>query len=631
MQPPKYKRVRKPENLKDIPRYLKELLGGFFHRFFYIVKLVWETGKWILFLLAFMALFKGVTPVIGSLVSRNILNTLQKIVTKGILPESAFWGSEIFYILLFYFIYLILLQVVNNLNTALNRIAGEKVVKTVKLRIMKKSKEIDLASFDSPAFFEKMENANQEAGFRPLHILTETFGIISTFIQLVTYLAILLSAPKLSHLTLLIVLVSIPSAIINFVYRRKNFEFMRHRSKDRRQMDYFSRVLVDKDLIKEVRMLGLADTFIHRYSAVFSRYFKGLRNLIIAERVWQVVLDIIAHGLNFVFYCLIVIRVLKGEMMLGDYTLYTGAILSVSTCVGALIATSATIYEGTLFIDNLMDFMKEKSTIVPLHTAPPQVECGKGHTIEFQNVSFRYPGTSRYVLKNINLTLRPGETLVLVGLNGAGKTTFLKLLTRLYDPTEGVILLDGRDIREYDVKSLYQIFGIVFQDFGKYAVTVEDNICFGDICREKDPDRAKFAAKNSAAEEFIEHLPEKYQTPLMRIFERDGIELSIGQWQKLAVSRAFYADSDILILDEPTASLDPLAEQEIFRQFDSLRESKTTIFVSHRLSSATTADTIVVLENGAIVETGNHKTLMAKKDKYYTLFTTQAERYLEKA
>ena len=222
--------------------------------------------------------------------------------------------------------------------------------------------------------------------------------------------------------------------------------------------------------------------------------------------------------------------------------------------------------------------------------------------------------------------------MVLVGLNGAGKTTFIKLLTRLYDPTEGEILLDGRNIKEYDIKELYSIFGIIFQDFGKYAVSVSENIKFGDVHRQNvDETKVSDAAKQANATDFISRLPDGYNTPLMRYFEENGIELSIGQWQKLAIARAFYSDSDILILDEPTASLDPMAEQEIFNQFDELRRDKMTIFVSHRLSSATIASKIVVLEYGELVEEGTHRELMEKRGKYYELFSTQASRYIENA
>ena len=619
--------VAAPKGLRDLPRYMKELLGGFFIRFAYIVKLVWNTGHWILFLLSFVALFKGVTPVIGALISQGILNELQEIIRMGNLPRSEFWSSTVFFLLVFLFVYKILVQVINDLSRALNRIAGEKVVKQVKLQIMEKSNTLDLASFDDSAFYEKMENASREAGSRPLNILSETFSVISTAIEFVSYLVILFAAPGLSWATLIIIAVSVPSAVINFIYRKKNFQYMRHRSKERRQMNYFSNLLVDKDLVKEVRIFGLGDTFINRYLAVFSEYYKGLRRLILGESAWHIAIGVVSSVTNLIFYAIIAMQVFSGEIMIGDYSLYTGAIASVAACINTLISHSGSIYEGTLFIDNLICFMDEEQRIVPRLDNAIEVSEGQAHCIEFVDVSFRYPGTSRDVLHRLNLKIEPGETAAIVGLNGAGKTTLIKLLMRLYDPTEGKILLDGRDIRDYDLDSLYRSFGIIFQDYGKYAVSVEENIRFGDIRKQADMSEVQQAARQSAAADYIDRLPQGYDTPLMRIFEENGMELSLGQWQKLAIARAFYADSDILILDEPTASLDPLAEQEIFNQFDKLRSDKTSIFVSHRLSSATLADRIIVLENGGIIENGSHAELMAKEGKYYELFSTQARRY----
>ena len=321
-------------------------------------------------------------------------------------------------------------------------------------------------------------------------------------------------------------------------------------------------------------------------------------------------------------------KVYEGVLKLGDYSFYTGALKSISSGFTSLIDTTAAVYEGTLFIDNMIAFMNEEQTINPRISPPLPVKRHCGHTIELRHVSFRYPGTERMVIRDVNLTLREGETAVLVGLNGAGKTTLIKLITRLYDPTEGEIYLDGKDIRDYDLKELYKMFGIIFQDFGKYAVSVQENIAFGDISRGIVPEDITMAAKQSSADAFIEKLSDGYETPLMRYFEENGMELSIGQWQKLSIARAFYSDSDILILDEPTASLDPMAEQEIFNQFDTLRRDKTTLFVSHRLSSATTATKIIVMENGSVVEEGNHRELMAKQGKYHELFTTQAKRYI---
>ncbi len=602
----------------------------------YIVGMVWRTGPWILIVLMATAVLDGILPIVGAYLSKEILNELQDIISaraiaqmSGAVGNAVFWGSMVMLLLIFYFLYRILNQIVNRISIAVTRMAGEKVVRYVRVQIMEKAKELDLASFDSPEFYEKLENANREAGMRPISVMQATFQVVSHTISLVSYIIILAMAPGLWWTAPLMILLALPTALVNFSYKHKTFLYMRRRSKDRRQMTYYSDLMVNKDMVKEIRMYDLADSFKEQYNNVFVRYYAGLRSLILKESIWQISLTLISSVVNCVFFALIAMKVFDGTIRIGDYSYFTGALTSISSTVSSLIAVSATVYEGTLFIDNLISFMKEKPTVVPLTETPLPVNMGKPHTIEFKNVSFSYPGSDRLVLKNINLKFRPGETVVLVGLNGAGKTTFIKLLTRLYDPTEGQILLDGKDLREYDTAELYRMFGIIFQDFGKYAVSVSDNIHFGDIHREKIEEEIRAAAASSDAADFISHLPAGYDTALMRYFEPDGIELSIGQWQKLAIARAFYSTSDILILDEPTASLDPLAEQEIFNQFDRLREDKTTIFVSHRLSSATVASKIVVLEYGELVEEGTHRELMEKRGRYYTLFTTQAQRYLE--
>ena len=626
-QDKKQPKVAPPKNLKDLPRYLKETIGGFCSRLFYIFRMVWKTGPWILITMLLVSVFTGIFPPIISVISKDILNELDVFIPTD--SPAVIIGTKIFYLIIFLFVFKILEDIINRVKSFVTRIAGEKVVRYVRLEIMNKAKTLDVAAFDRPEFYEKLENANREAGHRPIQVLSETFDMMSTIIKLVSYLAIILVVPNMWWMALVMIAVSIPSTIINFTYRRKTVNYMWRRSKERRQMSYYTDIMVNKDMVKEIRMFNLSETFINRYSDVFNVYYKGLRRLICSEYAWHIGLAIIHSGVSCLFYVLIALKVMNGEFEIGDFTLYTGALTSVSAAVGSLITHSAHIYEGTLFIDNLISFVKEKQTVVPSIEKPAKIEYGKPHTIEFENVSFAYPGGRRMVLKNINLKFRPGETVVLVGLNGAGKTTFIKLLTRLYDPTEGRILLDGRDIKEYDTAELYKMFGIIFQDFGKYAASISENIEFGNIHKEADPQKVREAAVQANAQIFIDKLPEGYDTPLMRYFEQNGTELSIGQWQKLAIARAFYSDADILILDEPTASLDPMAEQEIFNQFDALRQEKTTIFVSHRLSSATIASKIIVLEYGELVEEGTHKELMAKGGKYYELFSTQANRYIE--
>ena len=625
MSPPTSKvndqyRVEPPKRPKDVPKYIKRVVGENCDRMFYIIRLVWEANRGIMFIMAFMTLFNGVTPVIGSLISKEILNDLAKAY------QNELTGFHIIAVLLIaQFVYLLLRDMISRVYSTVLRISGELVANHIKVKLMVKSKEVDLSSYDSPEYYTKLENATREAARRPIESLTATFSIISTIISIVSYVVIILAVGVLP--ALLIVAVSIPSTVINFYFRRKNHAYLSRKSNDRRQLSYYSELITNKDLVKEMRTLDLTDTFIEKYQTVFGVYFKGLRKLMVQECVWNIASGILSTGINCVLFVMIAQGVFNGRYEVGNYALYTGALNSIANGISSLITTTASIYESTLFINNMIAFMKEKPKIVPIIDPPRPVERGVGHTIVFDHVSFRYPGASRDVLKDISFTVEPNESVVLVGLNGAGKTTLIKLLMRLYDPTEGMILLDGHDIREYDVKALYNMFGIVFQDYGKYAVTVRENIAFGEVRKKIVDEDIEKAALYSNAKDYIEQLPQKYNTPLMRYFEDSGTELSGGQWQKIAIARAFYADSDFLILDEPTASLDAIAEQEIFTQFETLRKGKSSIFVSHRLSSATTANKIVVLNNGTIEETGTHAELMKAGGEYYKLFSTQAKRY----
>ncbi|MBR0425229.1 MAG: ABC transporter ATP-binding protein [Clostridia bacterium] len=619
-------RVPKPKTIGEVPKYLVTLISTFLSRLFYIFQLVWETKKSLLFWMVFMALFNGVMPVLGSLIGAQILNRLADAYAAS-QDGTAFAFGVIAVLLVLQFFYTFSNNAISRLYNLVVSISGEQLSNHVKMKIMRKAKEVDMVSFDSPDFYARMENANREAGMRPIQIMSVSFSLLSTLISIVSYVVVLFAVSWWAPI--LIVLVSIPTTIINFVYRKKNANYMFFRSKNRRQMEYYAGTVIDKDLVKEIRMFNLADTFTEKYRAAFTEYYEGLRKLRVAETLYGLGAALLSSGVYCLLYIFLARGVYRGSFPVGDFSLYTGAITAISGGVNALISGTSTIYEGTLFIENLISFLNEKPSIVPTLPEPRHVARHTGHTVEFRNVCFRYPGSTKDVLNNINVTIRAGETVVIVGFNGAGKTTLVKLLTRLYDPTSGTILLDGHDIREYDVDELYDMFGMIFQDYGKYAVSVSENIVFGDLGRDAGKNEVEEAARRSGADAFIEALPGRYDTPLMRYFEENGTELSIGQWQKLAIARAFYTDSDILILDEPTASLDPMAEQEIFNQFNELRRDKTSIFISHRLSSATIADTILVMVNGEIVEKGNHRELMALGGEYYTLFTTQAARYIE--
>jgi len=634
MPPPRFKPqtdgIKKPESAKELPSYIKQKVGGFFSRLFYIIGLVWQAAPAMLIIIMLLCLVDGFLPVIGAYISKDLLNEISRLIIdrdNQIISSDVFEAlSPLVFLFILNFVYLFVKKALGKLNSMVTGITGELVVNHIKLMLINKSKAVDLRSFDNPDFYEKLENANREAGMRPIGILNATFNVISAVISAVSFVVVIASLSPFAPFV--IILAAIPGAFVNYLYRNRNFRYIRGHSKERREMNYYSNLLVNKDRAKEIKILGLADTFIGKYKKAFSRYYKGLRSLIIKEGVTQVLVSVLNSLVSCGLFIYVAYDVVFEGGLVGDYSLYSGALTSISTYVTTLLTSTATIYEGTLFIDNIITFMNEEVTVVSIVNEPKIPERGASHTIELENVSFRYPGTERFVLKNISLKFNPSETVVLVGLNGAGKTTLIKLITRLYDPTEGRILLDGVDIREYDPRSYYDMFGIVFQDFGQYADTVSENIRFGDVSREYTEDDIVAAAVSGNSSGFIGELPHGYDTPLTRMLEESGIELSGGQWQKLSVSRAFFKESDILILDEPTASLDAIAEAEVFNQFAKLSEGKITLFVSHRLSSAVTASKIVVIDGGEVIEVGNHEQLMKEHGKYYKLFSTQAERYV---
>lgn len=615
-------RVARPKTVREVPAFLARLVLTLSFRIRYIFTLVWETRRSMLFFMVFFAVFDGIMPVVGSLISANIINGLSDSLTGG---ERVLMGVMFFLVL--QFVYTFVRSAASRIYDTITSITGELVSNHVKRKILAKAKEIDLACYDSVEFYASMENANREAGTRPIQVMSSVFETVSYLISIVSYVIVVFSVSRVA--SLVIVLVSVPVAVVNFVYRKKNVEYQNRRSKSRRKMDYYSDVVVDKDLAKEMRIFGLSDYFGELYQEAFDEYFVGLKKLKVDESR----LLICALMLSNVVYCLIYIMFAKGVYdglyAVGNFVLYTGAITSIGDGISSVISSTSSIYENTLFINNLIEFLDMEPQVVPTADPPVHVTRHTHHTIEFRDVRFHYPGSAAMVLDGVSFTIKSGEAVALVGLNGAGKTTLIKLLMRLYDPTEGQILLDGRDIRTYDTAELYGLFGVIFQDFGKYAISVRENIRVGSVDAPGDEGRIVDAAEQSGASTYIARLNDGYDTQLMRYFDLNGTELSQGQWQKLATARAFYSDSDILILDEPTASLDPRAEQEVFNRFNELRGQKLSIFISHRLSSATIADRIIVLKDGVVAEEGSHAELMRANGEYAQLFRIQAARYVE--
>jgi ATP-binding cassette subfamily B protein len=404
-----------------------------------------------------------------------------------------------------------------------------------------------------------------------------------------------------------------------------NYSMLYRYTPERRELDYLRYLGASNESAKEVKIFGIGKYLVDRSRALFERFYAENRHLVI-RRAWHgTLLNLIPTGAYYTAYGLIIVRALAGVITVGDLTLLVGAFSRARSIMESLVSGLVGVSEQALFIKDLFDFFETKPQIYSVPNAiPPPRPIRDG--FEFSNVSFAYSGSAKLVLKNINFRFYPEEKIALVGENGAGKTTLAKLLARLYDPSEGRILLDGVDLREYNVEGLRQEIGVIFQDYMRYDALASQNIGFGRIDDFKDQARIVRSAKKSLAADVIDQLPEKYQQMLGRRFE-GGVDLSIGQWQKISLARAYMRDAQILILDEPTASLDARAEFDVYQRFVDLTAGKMAILISHRFSTVRMADRILVLENGRIIEQGSHQQLVALAGKYSELFELQAAGY----
>ena len=418
---------------------------------------------------------------------------------------------------------------------------------------------------------------------------------------------------------------AIPSFLSQSQYAERAFRAVTRRAPEARLLNYLEMLLTGVEGIKEIKLFGLGEPLLKRYQELFTRFYQEDRA--IAERRtaaglgWGVLSNLAYYG----SYAWIVLRTVAGLITLGDMTMFLAVFRQAQSSIRSLLDSFNRLYESNLFLDNLMTYLAlEPLLVAPADglIAPEPIRLG----IDFQHVSFRYPGSDSYVLRDINLHIDPGEHIALVGLNGAGKTTLVKLLTRLYDPSEGQVLLDGVDLREYDLSSLQQRFGVIFQDFVRYQFTVRENIGFGQVDALDDDARIKGAANRGGASQDIRRLPHGFDTMLGRRWEK-GQELSGGQWQKIALARAFMRKAEVLVLDEPTAALDAEAEYDIFRRFGELMEGRIAVLISHRFPTVRMADRIVVLSEGKVIELGSHAELMQLDGAYARLFNLQAKGY----
>lgn len=515
----------------------------------------------------------------------------------------------------------------------IQELLGDYLTRHVKLLILEKTASLSgLSYFENPKYYDQLLKAQNESGYRPLGMLFSTSSILRSSIGLFSMLCVLLTFQPL--LVLLLLVLSLPHLIAQFRHQDQSWSINDYNIPEVRRMDYFSQVLTMKETAKELRIFGLHQFFLDMFKNKFNEYQKRRANLRLTHWRNNILLSILAAIGMVSAYGYVVYRAVGQSISIGSLSLYLGAITQVQFSLETIIWSLARLYEANLYINNLFEFLGLKE---------PAVENSQSATIEeishkdiiFEHVSFAYPESDRKILDDINFTLPSGKTVALVGENGAGKTTIVKLLSKMYAPTKGEIKVGIRSLGDIDSKTWRKTTSVIFQDFNRYHMTAKENIGIGQVERIDDDDAIKQAALAGGANEVVEKLEKQYDTLLGLWFatEDKGADLSGGEWQKLALARTFMrtqaTQTNLLILDEPTAALDPKAEHEIFMRFHELTKGRTTLLISHRFSTVKMADIILLLENGKIKESGSHKELMDFGGEYKRLFNLQAEKYKE--
>ena len=490
--------------------------------------------------------------------------------------------------------------------------------------ILTKAATLELRHFEDADTYDKMQNARREASVRPLSLVLELASLGQQLLILASYAALLARLSWWS--TLVIVAASLPAFFAEARFSGESFRLNSWRAPEGRRQNYLEWILTRDSHVKEVKIFGLASLVLERYRALFDKFYGEDRRLALRKSAAGLVLGALSLLAFYASYLFMADRAAQARITLGDLTLYLVAFRQGQAAIQSALASIGSLYEDGLFVSNLFTYLDIPTSGESPRSRPASAAKGRSQAIEFRDVAFRYPGSDREALHGVNLIIEPGEKLALVGDNGAGKSTLIKLLLRLYDPTEGSILYGGVDLRDFDPRDLRDRIGVLFQDYVKYQFTALENVGLGEVRAITDRPRIDAAVERAGARTVIDALPQKLDTMLGGWFE-EGHELSGGQWQKIALARAYMRDAQVLILDEPTASLDARAEYEVFLRFADLTRGRMAVLISHRFSTVRMADRILVLADGAIIEQGSHRQLVALGGRYAELFELQAAGY----
>ncbi len=590
--------------------------------------MVWRTSPGLTLALLALRLVRALLPVATLFIGKLIIDEVLHLAGQPAHPtDAAGWIASgrltrVALLLLAEFGLAVSTDVLARVVSLVDSLLSERFTNSASLQLMQHAATLDLADFEDPVLQDKLDRARRQTIGRTT-LISQLFSQAQDLVTVLSFAAGL--AAYAPWLIVLLIVALVPAFLGEAHFNAEAYALANARTADRRELDYVRLTGASTDTAKEVKIFGLNGFLIDRYRELAEAMQAENRRLFIRRAGWGGLLTALGTLGYYAAYAYLAWRTLTGGFSIGDLTFLAGSFLRLRGLLEGLLGGFSTMASQAMYLEDLYSFFRIVPGIrSPAEALPFPARIGTGFV--FEDVGFRYPGTDRWAVRHLSFELRPGEVLALVGENGAGKTTLIKLLARLYDPSEGRILLEGRDLRAYDLDGLRGGMGVIFQDFVRYHLTASDNIAVGRIDARRDRPRIEAAAARGLADAVIARLPMGYDQMVGRWF-RSGVELSGGEWQKVAIARAYMRDAQVLILDEPTAALDARSEFEVFQRFKALSAGRTAVLISHRFSSVRMADRILVMAGGRVEASGTHEALVAERGRYAELFELQAAGY----
>jgi ATP-binding cassette subfamily B protein len=580
-------------------------------------KLVWETSPRFTILNAVLRIVRSAIPVAILYVGKLIVDQVVQITHGNGASQAFLWK-----LVAIEFGLAIVSDALSRATTLVDSLLGDLFSNHTSVKIMEHAATLDLEQFEDTTFYDKLERARQQTIGRTI-LLSQVLSQVQDLITMGFLAAGLVVFNP--WLILLLFVAVLPAFMGEAYFNDKNYSLSRRQTPQRRELDYIRYIGASDETAKEVKLFNLAGFLVDRFHTLSGKFYEDNKQLAVKRSAWGTMFSLLGTAGYYGAYVFILYKTIQGAISIGSLTFLAGSFRQLRSLLDGVLSRFTSVSQGAIYLKDFFDFFEIQPSIKPTVSARPfPAKIQQGFT--FENVGFRYAHSDRWANRHLNFTLHAGEKLALVGENGAGKTTLVKLLARLYDPTEGRILLDGYDLREYDLFALRKNVGVIFQDYIRYQMTVAQNVAVGNIDEKENRDRIIDASRKSLADLLVQRLPGKYDQALGKRFNQ-GVELSGGEWQKIALARAYMKEAQLLILDEPTSALDARAEYEVFQRFAELTKDKTAILISHRFSTVRMADRILVLDKGEMLEVGSHEELLRMNGRYAELFQLQARGY----